>query len=316
MDIIVITWDDPMPPGDKIAEIFREKGCYVKEIKYRPSIKEFRKIKDSISNEISQMNPDMVFIMKGAGISPEHLYEFKALGHARYFLWVVDDPILRWKKEWPPVFKEPTVSSYPLYDHIFVYDSFYANQLKMMGLDNVSYLPCCYDNRYFPMNTDLKYEIVFYGTHFPKREKILLELDDHNLTIAGIGWQDSPLAEKCISVDAWYDANRIYNQSKILLNIHHPQSVNGANLRCFEAMASGRMLITESLKDLRDMFIEDEGIVFYYDVEDLRKKIAYYLKHDEERERIALNGYKAVKKAHSLSHRVDSILERFHSIEP
>lgn len=315
MKILILTWTDPMPPGDSIKKAFEDKGCSVTEIKYRPSIKEFQIVEKKVSETIEQIVPDLVFVMKGAGISSEHLSRFRDLCSAKFFLWMVDDPLIRWKKEWPPVLKEPTISSYPLYDQIFIYDTFYVQQLKHMGLDNVSFLPCCYDDRYFPIKTDSKYELIFYGTNIIKRERILLELDDYNLRVAGIGWEDSVLDHRIIPVDAWNDSNLVYNQSKIVLNIHHPQSVNGANLRCFESMASGRMLITEPLKDLKDMFIEDKEIVFYYNIQDLKEKVVYYLKNEDEREEIAKRGYQAVTKAHSLSHRTDTILKIFRSLK-
>jgi len=77
--------------------VFQDKGCAVTEIKYRPSIKEFQLLENKVSETIAHINPDLVFVMKGAGISPEHLYKFKAISSAKFFLWLVDDPLLRWK---------------------------------------------------------------------------------------------------------------------------------------------------------------------------------------------------------------------------
>ena len=58
----------------------------------------------------------------------------------------------------------------------------------------------------------------------------------------------------------------------------------------------------------KDWFTDGEEIVLYSDNEDLFKKINYYLKFDDERIRISINGYKRVTQEHRFKHRVEKLL--------
>jgi hypothetical protein len=67
--------------------------------------------------------------------------------------------------------------------------------------------------------------------------------------------------------------------------------------RIFEGMSCKKLVITDRLnsnKQLEDMFIEDEEIVFYSSKEEALEKIQFYLNNDYERNRIAQNAYKKV----------------------
>jgi len=67
--------------------------------------------------------------------------------------------------------------------------------------------------------------------------------------------------------------------------------------RIFEGMSCKKLVITDRLsknKQLEDIFIENEEIVFYDTKEEALDKINYYLNNDEEREAIAENGYNKV----------------------
>ena len=67
--------------------------------------------------------------------------------------------------------------------------------------------------------------------------------------------------------------------------------------RIFEGMSCKKLVITDRLssnKQLDQIFKEDEEIVFYSTKEEALEKIQFYLNNDQERNRIAENGYKKV----------------------
>ena len=79
---------------------------------------------------------------------------------------------------------------------------------------------------------------------------------------------------------------QIYSASRLVFN----RSVkNDVNMRVFEAVCSGSLLITNDLSDngLSQLFQDGVHLATYSCDEELFDKIAYYLKHDEVRERIA-----------------------------
>lgn len=78
--------------------------------------------------------------------------------------------------------------------------------------------------------------------------------------------------------------------------------------RIFEGMACGRMVITDRLPPetgLGEMFVDGQDIVYYDNANDAIDKIRYYATHDEERLRIARNGYEKVLDGHTQKQRCD-----------
>lgn len=95
-----------------------------------------------------------------------------------------------------------------------------------------------------------------------------------------------------------YDAQLpfLYRRSKINLNITCRSIVSGMPMRILDVMASGGFLVSNYQQELAEYFVPDEEVVLYESMDDLRQKLQYYLTHDEERKRIAENGYRKVQK--------------------
>jgi len=67
-------------------------------------------------------------------------------------------------------------------------------------------------------------------------------------------------------------------------------------------------LLTNYQAEIPYYFTEGEDLVCFDGVEDLKEKVAYYLAHDEERMRIAENGYRKVKEYHTYVRRINEML--------
>lgn len=102
-------------------------------------------------------------------------------------------------------------------------------------------------------------------------------------------------------------AERIGN-SKIGFNIAMKDDLN---MRCFETMATGTMLLTDRISHIEELFEDRKHLVLYDGLDDMVEKAKYYLAHDEEREKIAQAGYEEVMAKHTMQHRVDVILDEF-----
>lgn len=99
---------------------------------------------------------------------------------------------------------------------------------------------------------------------------------------------------------------RIYGRAKIVVNACVNRDVN---MRVFEAMASGALLITDEAEGLEDLFQDGRHLVIYRRDEDLFERIAYYLEHEEERAAIARAGQGRVFAEHTYTHRIRTMLE-------
>jgi spore maturation protein CgeB len=101
----------------------------------------------------------------------------------------------------------------------------------------------------------------------------------------------------------------IFHQSKINLNITAKSIRSGLPLRIFDVLGSGGFLITNYQSEIPEFFEIGEDLVTYDSLEDLSQKCAYYLEHEEERMRIARNGYEKVKKLHTYDLRLLQMLD-------
>jgi hypothetical protein len=97
----------------------------------------------------------------------------------------------------------------------------------------------------------------------------------------------------------------VYGHSKLVLNA----SINGdLNMRVFEAMAAGAMLVTNRIGNgLADLFEEGTHYVGYSSTPEAMDRIAHYLDNNDERQAIAHAGQAAVLAHHTYDHRWEVI---------
>lgn len=109
-------------------------------------------------------------------------------------------------------------------------------------------------------------------------------------------------------VDYYNEAPYVFKCEKINLNITLRSILSGIPQRAFDIMGCGGFLLSNFQSDFLEHFVPDEDFVFYESYEDLINKVHYYLENEEERKRIARNGYEKVKKYHTYENRVEEIL--------
>jgi hypothetical protein len=106
------------------------------------------------------------------------------------------------------------------------------------------------------------------------------------------------------------DCPRIYAASRINLNITSEQLLTALPVRVFDVLACGGFLLTDEREDARMLFEPGKELVIYSGVDDLAKKIRYYLAHQEERGKILDAGMKRVFADYSFDAIIPSMLER------
>lgn len=109
------------------------------------------------------------------------------------------------------------------------------------------------------------------------------------------------------TVDYWDEAPVIYRNSKINLNLTLRSIRTGIPLRVWDILAAGGFCLTNYQPELLMYFENGKDLVIFESIDDLEKKIAYYLSHEEERKAIAENGYNKVKLLHQYRNRFDEM---------
>ena len=98
---------------------------------------------------------------------------------------------------------------------------------------------------------------------------------------------------------------RLYAQSKIVVNASVNQDVN---MRVFEALGSGALLITDAAAGLEDLFEDGTHLVIYRRDEDLIPLVERYLADEATRWQIASAGRDLVLREHTYDRRVEEML--------
>lgn len=184
------------------------------------------------------------------------------------------------------------------YDFVFVGQKDYIPMFKEMGCEKVLWLPYAYDPDVFREIKGLvkEYDIAFLGYMNEERQRILNNLKQRY---------------KLFTTENRYmlmhDASIAYSKSKIALQISNRKTLGA---RIFEAMGCRRMVLADKIKNgLDEIFTDKLNIVLYSDVEELIELAEYYLVNEDEREKVANNGYRLVSSGHTYDDRVVKLFE-------
>lgn len=101
----------------------------------------------------------------------------------------------------------------------------------------------------------------------------------------------------------------LYQRTKIGFNVHNRGDYTVGSYRLFELPGNGVMQISDGGEHLSSFFKPGEEIVGYRGADELVDKIRYYLQHDDERNRIALAGYRRVMRDHRMTRRLREAAE-------
>jgi ribosomal protein S20 len=101
----------------------------------------------------------------------------------------------------------------------------------------------------------------------------------------------------------------VYCRSKIIVNVARDDYPQDANMRVFEAMASGALLITRLPSELTSIGFED-GVHFvgYTQLDEIVGLARHYLNHESTRKRIAQTAREKILREHTYDCRVKTLM--------
>ncbi len=111
-------------------------------------------------------------------------------------------------------------------------------------------------------------------------------------------------------VDYWKEMPKVFKLSKINLNITSRSIESGIPQRVWDIMAAGGFCLTNYQPEIEEYFEIGTEIEVYHDLDELERKVEYYLTHEEERRRIAQNGFTKVHNEHNYTNRLQEILKK------
>jgi hypothetical protein len=185
-----------------------------------------------------------------------------------------------------------------LFDHSFIAQYDFIEKLQNDGVTNISWLPLAYPDSLDPKSTTTRnLDISYIGSSnwklYPERGELLKAITS-NFKNNKVG--QAQAAEMI----------EIYSNSKIVFNY---SLKNDINMRFFEAIGAGAMLLTNQIvgNGIDELFVEGEDYVAYGDKADLIAKIEHYLSSDMGRNAISASGRLKVQSAHTYKIRAEYI---------
>ena len=181
---------------------------------------------------------------------------------------------------------------------------------KKRGFSNVLLSQwACNHFMYKNLNLPRIYDVSFVGQCYGERPSFIDTLKRNGIKVKtfGKGWENSSRVSQA-------DLIKIYNQSKISLNLSFSHDTPTGYIytikgRDFEAPGCGSLLLTRDAKEIAEYFVPGEEIITYEDANDAAEKIKYYLKNEDEREKIAKKGYERILREHTWEKRFLDIFE-------
>jgi GT2 family glycosyltransferase/tetratricopeptide (TPR) repeat protein len=191
----------------------------------------------------------------------------------------------------------------PDFDLIYTAQRDGASQLRQAGMASAGWLPLACDPEIHRKHEVPKsIDVCFVAHLFPGPRQDLLDLIQRRFrnTFVGQRFLD--------------EMAKTYSESRIVFN----RSLrNDVNMREFEALSCGSLLVTNDLKDngQAELFQDGVHLATYSDAGDLLDKIEFYLRRADLRERIAAAGREEALSRHTYVHRMAQIIHDLDRLE-
>ncbi|MFC0271914.1 glycosyltransferase [Metabacillus herbersteinensis] len=275
---------------------------------------------DSLKLIVLKFEPDLVFTLTGF-ILPKEMTDWLRSKNIKLAVWMTEDPY----------YMDTSIGLASHYDYVFTIDSSSLEVYREKGHPNVYLLPLGTDPNIFSPKPNVDEQqindICLVGYPYPERIDIinlLLKETSYTVQVVGGNWKDNLLQwseNKQLKIIDWSPPDTVayyYNNAKIILNTHRPHDLaenqnsmgiinSSINNRTFDVAASGAFQLISYKPDLRNYFTEEEMVSFQKE-EDLLNKIDHFMKHKEERKKIAVSAREKVLNQHTFLHRTKEII--------
>jgi spore maturation protein CgeB len=277
-----------------------------------------------------KFQPDVILAYNGSHITPSALKQIKVAQPEVVLAQYANDNPFSEKADF--FLWQHLKRAVPYYDIHFVYRSSNKEDITQLGGKNIHLLRSYYipeddacvelkkgDERFIS-------DVVFVGHYEPDNrveylEAVAAESAKLNIkfNLFGGGWKrvepkitfESPLYSMCpIQQVFGIDYQKAISGTKIALCFLSKLNKDTYTRRCFQIPAMRTFLLSEYTEDLASLYEEGKEIEFFRSKQEMLDKIQYYLTHEDERNRIALNGYKRVQKdGHDVVSRAKQFLQ-------
>ena len=155
---------------------------------------------------------------------------------------------------------------------------------------------------------------LYLGNKVTEQERLrLLKIVSENFSLDLYTGSDTsllPMANHRGLAKSMTEMPKIFHLSKINLNFTSKPIRTGLPLRIWDVLGAGGFLLTNYQSEIPEYFEIGKDLETWFNSDELLEKIAFYLCHDDLRQKIAQNGYEKAKKNYSMKLRVYQLLEK------
>lgn len=245
-----------------------------------------KEIDDRFEQACKTYEPDIIFAIKGRGISPQVIKDQSA----HKVVWWLDN-----------------ASRFAdFHDYIDAYDKYYVIEASQghpwmaIGIDPEIHKPIPH------RISDLRSDVCFIGTAHPKRSKRVIDILQHlpfDAKIWGNSWNiNEPDVASLWKGGAIYFDNlyRAYTTTKLILNVHYYPGIT-PNMRTIEAPASGTPMLSDTGEGIDECLVAGVEYIPYEGTQEARYLIRKYMEEPEARKEIGEAGRRRILKDHLLT---------------
>lgn len=167
------------------------------------------------------------------------------------------------------------------------------------------------------------FDLTFVGNWSPWRDeavKAALEVTT-NLALYGGYWEKKSSIPKKVLKQIYKgkeivgaDLNHLFNSSRIVLNASRIPGSHGLNMRFFEVLAAGSLLLTDAVPELEKHFVPDAHLVVYQNTDELKRRLGEILNDSKQQNLIRLAGQRLVLEQHQYQLMAKHLLSQFQEI--
>ncbi|MDH5182538.1 MAG: glycosyltransferase [Gammaproteobacteria bacterium] len=276
--------------------------------------------KEAMNNKLEALIRDekpevTIFALYKDEFNPEALENIKQ--YTKTFCFFQDDT---WRTEYTEYWAK-------YFDLFGTPDPFGLERYADLGYKNCMHVPFG-SNEFLNIKQDVikDIDVSFVGIKLPYRTWIMKQLKKAGINVETYGrkWKNGRVSPE--------DMVAIYNRSKINLNISNSISydvrylssslnslrdfvknnkrIEQQKARPFEVCGSGNFMLTYYTRGLEKYYNVGGELAIYTSVDELIDQIRYYLKNEEEREKVAIAGYRRTLFEHTFTNRFHTIIEK------
>ena len=212
----------------------------------------------------------------------------------------------------------------------FSYSKIAIAALNKLGFLKTSYLPHAVDQNEFRYLPEAKktIDISFVGKHSVHREKFILAALEvtNKVSLYGSRWMVPALSKPSLikairGIECYGEKlNRLYNSSKVVLSIiakpeNTLETQSGINMRPYEILASGSILVSDNYDELHPELINDQNLILFNNIDEFKQSLTKLLNDDQKIERVAAAGRKFIEGRFFYDEMAKTILTKFKEIQ-